>query len=200
MNIIHMRRGMGEKALYDAEVEYIDVDGKYLETDIDAAIAGGLDIGYSWKISGSIIYGGDFKVYVAGWPGVGSANVRGANLGNTGGNTVRNANNTTATAKLRVYSVDSLDGFYLNPTGGTGGGRLNYTRGSLSSISEKIKVFTDTNGYRIYWLKLYNTNGDLIFNGIPVRKGQKGALYDIINEKMYFWEGIGDYGVGPDVN
>jgi len=198
MNIIHMRRGMGEKTLFDAEVEYIDVTGKFLVTDIDSTSVGAFDFAFSFDgtTSSYLLGGGNFAVAHAGG-GIMEARVT---TQGTGKNTSTYA--LAPDRRLRVYCNDAMTSIVFS---GATGRSVAYTHPVSTTAGKVAAFYKEGNSYNmhgiyIYSLLLYDNTGNIIFRGIPVRKGQKGALYDIINNKMYFWEGIGDYGVGPDVN
>lgn len=52
---------------------------------------------------------------------------------------------------------------------------------------------------RIYSCKIWDANGNLVFDYIPVRKGTVGYLYDRISRKLFGNAGTGDFVLGPDV-
>jgi len=52
--------------------------------------------------------------------------------------------------------------------------------------------------YRLYYLKLWGANDALIFDGIPVRKGQVGYLYDKVSGNLFGNSGSGTFTLGPD--
>ena len=51
----------------------------------------------------------------------------------------------------------------------------------------------------IYWLKLYNSEGVLVRDFIPVRKGNIGFLYDKVSRTLFGNSGTGAFVLGPDV-
>lgn len=51
---------------------------------------------------------------------------------------------------------------------------------------------------RIYLLQIWDGNGALIFNGIPVRIGSTGYLYDKVTNKLFSNAGTGSFTLGPD--
>lgn len=198
MNIMQMRRGMGARgALYDAEVEYIDVSGKYLITDIDSTSVSAFDFSFSFDGTKSsfILGGGNFAVAHAGG-GIMEARVT---TQGTGVNTSTYA--LAANRRLRVYCNGAMTSVVF--TGATGRS-VAYTH-PVSTTAGKVAAFYkeggsyNLHGIYIYSLFLYDNTGNIIFQGIPVRKGEEGALYDTINNRMYFWDGIGSYIPGPDV-
>ena len=52
---------------------------------------------------------------------------------------------------------------------------------------------------KIFAVKIYDANGVLVRDYIPVRKGTVGYLYDRVTGKLFGNDGTGDFVVGPDV-
>ena len=53
---------------------------------------------------------------------------------------------------------------------------------------------------RYYSCKLYDANGTLVRDYIPVRVGTVGYLYDRVTRKLFGNSGAGDFVLGPDKN
>lgn len=53
---------------------------------------------------------------------------------------------------------------------------------------------------RVYSFKLYNDSDTLIFNGIPVRRGTKGYMYDKVSGRLFGNLGTGNFIIGNDIN
>ncbi len=51
---------------------------------------------------------------------------------------------------------------------------------------------------KIYYCKIFNSEG-LVFDGIPVRIGQVGYMYDKISGQLFGNSGTGDFVLGPDL-
>ena len=62
--------------------------------------------------------------------------------------------------------------------------------GSSSAIPTKAKLYS---------CKIYDANGVLVRDYIPVRKGMVGYLYDRVSGKLFGNAGTGDFVLGPDV-
>ena len=63
-------------------------------------------------------------------------------------------------------------------------------------------VFGDARAHypaMVYALKLWDKNGVLVRDFIPVRKGTVGYLYDRVSGKLFGNAGTGDFVLGPDV-
>lgn len=52
---------------------------------------------------------------------------------------------------------------------------------------------------RVYSFKLYNDSDTLIFDGIPVRKGTKGYMYDRVSGRLFNNLGTGNFIIGNDI-
>ena len=52
---------------------------------------------------------------------------------------------------------------------------------------------------RVYSFKLYNDSDTLIFDGIPVRRGTKGYMYDKVSGRLFGNLGTGNFIIGPDI-
>lgn len=52
---------------------------------------------------------------------------------------------------------------------------------------------------RIYYCKIYR-GSNVVFDGIPVRKGAVGYLYDRVSGELFRNAGTGAFVIGPDVN
>jgi CO dehydrogenase/acetyl-CoA synthase alpha subunit len=68
--------------------------------------------------------------------------------------------------------------------------------GSVSSSSGATSQ--SLTAAKIFAFKLYNTNGDLLGDYIPVRVGTVGYLYDRVSGKLFGNAGTGDFVLGPD--
>ena len=71
---------------------------------------------------------------------------------------------------------------------------------------DNIRIFADSRGpsanavIRISFFKIWDENGVLVRDYIPVRKGTVGYLYDRVSGKLFGNAGTGDFVLGPDKN
>lgn len=50
----------------------------------------------------------------------------------------------------------------------------------------------------IYYFRIWDENGTLVFDGIPVRRGNVGYLYDRVTGELFGNAGTGAFVIGPD--
>ena len=78
------------------------------------------------------------------------------------------------------------------------------TVGNRTSGSDTCLIFRRKGGsaYKgtLYSLKMWDSNGVLVRDFIPVRKGTVGYLYDRVSGKLFGNAGTGDFVLGPDKN
>ena len=80
----------------------------------------------------------------------------------------------------------------------------NVTKNNVPTNITNSSTFK-VNGYQVgrntstdtEFLQLWDKNSDLVFDGIPVRKGRGGYLYDRVSGNLF---GTGDFIYGPDKN
>lgn len=76
------------------------------------------------------------------------------------------------------------------------------TRNGTNSIgvsgTKKGGTTLVTSRNRFYYVQIYD--GSILFDGIPVRVGQTGYLYDKVSGKLFGNSGTGDFILGPDIN
>ena len=53
---------------------------------------------------------------------------------------------------------------------------------------------------KVFAVKIYDANGTLVRDFVPVRKGTVGYLYDRVTRKLFGNAGTGDFVLGPDKN
>ena len=75
--------------------------------------------------------------------------------------------------------------------------------GTLSG-NNSVKIFmSDYSGGlrvgRIYWLKLYDSNGVLSRDFVPIRFGSVGYMYDKVSGQLFGNAGTGDFILGNDI-
>lgn len=113
---------------------------------------------------------------------------------------VNNIPNTLHTIELGEKSY--LDGNLLKTVTTTFNGA--YTI-SIFAIHQQFQGSVNYNDRRmkdcrVYSFKLYNDSDTLIFDGIPVRRGIKGYMYDKVSGRLFGNKGTGNFILGNDIN
>lgn len=74
---------------------------------------------------------------------------------------------------------------------------------TLLIFTQRLNGSTGTPDYtwmssycRLYYIKIWDANGTLLFDGIPVTKGGKGMVYDSVSNGLFRNLGTGDFGYG----
>lgn len=100
-----------------------------------------------------------------------------------------------------IHTVELGEDSYLD-------GRLIQSTRTTFRGTYKISLFVVNNGNtfdnrcfigKIFSFKLYNELNVLIFDGIPVRVGSVGYMYDKVTGKLFGNKGTGNFILGPDV-
>ena len=52
---------------------------------------------------------------------------------------------------------------------------------------------------KLWWIQITDSNNQLLFDGIPVRAGQVGYLYDRVSGQLFGNSGTGSFVLGNDV-
>ena len=67
-----------------------------------------------------------------------------------------------------------------------------------SSYTGNTFIYLNTDRVKFYKLKLYDSNG-VLFDGIPVRVGNVGYMYDKVSGQLFGNAGTGSFILGPDI-
>jgi hypothetical protein len=209
--LINLRNALmaGKRLPYDAEVEYLGTTGgQYINTGIIGGSATKVEItAYSTNTSTFMTLFG----------------ARNTSNGNRPSYSIWQRASVANITRMRFdynsASADSLAGGDWNASTVntiTKDNVSNYINGTLAStniarsFSLDIPFYLGTiNGSgtpatyyfvgRIYSCKLWDANGVLVRDFIPVRKGTVGYLYDRVSGKLFGNAGTGDFVLGPDV-
>ena len=188
------------KALpYDSEIEYIESTGtQYIDTGIG-------------------VVNGILMEYYGAWGGLNYPIV--CATGDTPSKYVRI--NLYNTYNIAVWKAGTSKYVRVSPRTNTFYNVYHDSRG-LSNIVKwngEEKLNEDTTGYanpdtnvmvfnengtiksgKIQSLKLTDNNNDVVFDGIAVRVGTTGYLYDKVSGTLFGNDGTGDFTLGPDKN
>ena len=198
----------GKALPYDAEVEYLaTTGGQYINTSIIGSSATKVEItAYSTNTTDYMSLFG----------------ARNANNSNRPSYSIWQRSSVAGGMRMRFdynsASSDSLAGGDWNASTVntiTKDNVSNYINGTLASTNTARSFSLDIPFYlgtingsgtpatyyfvgRIYSCKIWDANGNLVFDGIPVRKGTVGYLYDRVSGKLFGNSGTGAFVIGPD--
>lgn len=175
-----------QNAPYDAEVEYLETTGSQM-----------INTGLSFAT-------GSFRAKAEGNIGVETNCLCGIQGDATSG--------TTQNKRWLVVFNGNTDNCYYDR--GTTGGRVNKSglfmdTGKVAfsivlNSAKAIKLAAPTIAGspifkgKILIFQLWDSNDDLVFDGIPVRVGQVGYIYDRVSGELFGNTGTGSFLVGPD--
>ena len=174
---------------YDEELEYIEGTGtQWITTGVNFWA----DFEITCRtVSNSTVYvmGNGSKSSLSILPGSPNANL-------SFGNTSRNFSRIETAAGVWHTLRWKDDEIFVD-------GILSKTFGKDESIVGEVRVFgmSGSVGYpvQVSALKLWDTNGTLIFDGFSVRKGTGGYLFDRVSKTLFGNAGTGDFVLGPVV-
>jgi hypothetical protein len=200
---------MHKGQLYDAEIEYLQSSGtQYIDTLIPASITLTAKLKFkNLQATGSVIFGAD---------STNDYDWRLFNYSNYPYMDVANGRLKGNYAWLQPNKIFELECGWQGQTGNPTVGRMfinnlndsSYNisyNGSLSSnpISGTLcangSVASKLSKNVWYYIQVYNNQTNiLLFDGIPVRKGQVGYMYDRVSGNLLGNAGTGNFVLGPD--
>lgn len=201
--LINLRNALmaGKRLPYDAEVEYLESTGtQWIDTGILPTATTTI------KATCSITKKTNWSNLIGCGRQNGSFFFAIGCTGST--NTARMIYGTDSTAYSFSYSFGAvLDIVYNDNKNCYINGALSHTfTGTFTPASENIMVLgINQSGYnssgRVYSIQIYSdgVGSTLLFDGIPVRKGTVGYLYDRVSGKLFGNAGTGDFVLGQDV-
>lgn len=180
----------GQPLPYDAEVEYLEADGtQWINT--------GITYRNEIRITCEAQYTGDYnKTQILFGPAA-TAGLWCGNVNNKGWGIRGSAKgDSSIQTKVSLEYNSSTRKLYLNDM-------LEDTLNNGSTSTNPIAIFNSYNGNyfskAIIWsIQIVDNNNQLLFDGIPVRVGQVGFLYDRIGRELHGNEGTGSFTLGPD--
>lgn len=196
---------------YDAEVEYLDSNGCYLDTHFPA---GDHRIEAEFRLANGYVNNKSlFGIWTSNEASALFVTLyQNSYYFGTGPNTERNVSPATPFDKLwHTYTLSARGLFQVdqdvlyntpNTIGDISTTYFLFARHSInSSGAENPSQYTIApEGFRCKSFKIYdNVTDELIFDGIPVRKGNVGYIYDRVGHRLLGCSGGGNFGVGPDV-
>ena len=198
--LINLRNALmaGKRLPYDAEVEFLESTGtQYIDVDASKVATASRYVCYGQYMVSS----NQAMMWSHGYRGIRSY---GGYIGFVTGKYA--TTNTTViydTGCIIDFDAVSLKGILTSPSGTE---LANVTIGS-SSASGGLRIFAASEtatGYlasqsRLYFIRVYDAAGNILFDYIPVRKGTVGYLYDRVSGKLFGNAGTGDFVLGPDV-
>lgn len=180
---------------YDAEVEYLRTTGtQYINTLLTlTADTTTIACEFQCKIN---TLGTPSKMYVHSVPNGGFQVY-------TSGNNILNQSASLAVTTSTVYTViasssDTQRAIRVNGTLGTHNFNRSVKDGNPIFILGTSYSAVDCSYADFYYFKLFRNNV-LIFDGIPVRVGTVGYMYDRVSGQLFGNAGTGSFVLGPDV-
>ena len=193
---------------YDAEIEYIEnIGGSYIDTEIKGSGEQRVECVFMpiKKDTGwNCVYGArttagskDDGIYIY-------SNNTSNNVGYVAYNTTSQNNLAAAHASLNVkHTIIQNKGLFTLD----GATIKSFTNATFTCPTATIFIFDASNNgtrgnykgyFRLYSFKLYDANGVLVRNMIPVRIGNVGLLYDKVSTKLFKNKGTDNFVLGPD--
>lgn len=186
---------------YDSEIEYLEIteNGPYIDTGFfptyktrvvaDVQTAGVHGFLFGARGTSSSTSPTQFVFGVTGTSGIRTdyfGTTQNASVGSTTVRTVidKNANVTTAFGVTATNTAVS-SGFVSYPMY-----IFNFNNAGTPASSYGLM--------KLYSFKIYNNDGSLARDYIPVRVGSEGALYDKVYKELYYNSGTGAFVLGPD--
>jgi len=200
MGLLNLRNALmaGKRLPYDNEVEYLESTGtQYIKTGI---VPDGLN---RFEFTAAIPGSNDCTIFMVdngatGRKGVGISKYNNNTIfGYKDGYTLVGQN----PASVKSYVIDGgklyIDG-ELVADRGTSGIQNNYEI-VLFAFNRNGSVLQVSGSVKIYSFKIYDANGVLVRDYIPVRKGTVGYLYDRVSGKLFGNAGTGAFSYGNDL-
>lgn len=198
--LINLRNALmtGKRLPYDAEVEYLESTGTQW-VDIDASkVATASRYVCSGKYMANT---NQAMMWSHGYRGIRSYGARISFV-------TRKYATTDTSVSYNTECIIEFDAVSLKGilTSLSGTELASVTIGS-SSASGGLRIFAASEtatGYlasqsRIYFMRVYDTEGNILLDFIPVRRGTVGYLYDRVSGKLFGNAGTGDFVLGQDV-
>lgn len=189
-----LRRRFGGKSLpYDAEIEYLQGSGtQYLNT----GLYGNLDTKVEVSVNIS-----SFPCFAC---GVRPSDNNGITMYATSNGTQRFGNkSTTRSWSMNIKHTASINKDYFIYDGNS------VSLNTTTSFTTSDTIHLMWAGYqaqttaimkgKLYYAKIWS-GGTLIFDGIPVRVGTTGYMYDKVSGQLFGNAGTGDFILGNDIN
>ena len=201
--LINLRNALmvGKRLPYDAEVEYLQSSGtQYIELPFNSTTDGFCDFDITYQMTSlnssppfGYRYGANPRYGI--WNGAAGEYYVGADA----------SHSVLISQNTNVNTLSLRNGQYVDYNGtltavGTGTVRSNIGAilfGSVSSASGATSI--SLTAAKVFAFKLYNTNGDLLCDYIPVRKSGIGYLYDRVSRKLFGNAGTGAFTYGNDL-
>ena len=198
--LINLRNALmaGKRLPYDAEVEFLESTGtQYIDVDASKVATASRYVCYGQYMVSS----NQAMMWSHGYRGIRSY---GGYIGFVTGKYA--TTNTTViydTGCIIDFDAVSLKGILTSPSGTE---LANVTIGS-SSASGGLRIFAASEtatGYlasqsRLYFIRVYDAAGNILFDFIPVRKGTVGYMYDRVSDALFGNDGTGNFVLGPDI-
>lgn len=189
--LANRRRGVGKSLPYDAEVKYLQDDGK-------SRIRIPLKFNDTWSWAVDFMRLHDDTTYtsiISSSPYKVAFFSRYLNIVWTNGN--EHVINTTVPRNVRAQV--SANRTQINFSWGT-----SYTIAAPSEYETNTIILFHTSNttfvqHRLYGFQVKDSNNNLILDLIPVRKGNVGYMYDKVSGQLFGNAGTGSFILGPDV-
>ena len=201
--LINLRNAQttGKRLPYDAEVEYLQSSGtQYIELPFNSTTDGFCDFDITYQMAAlnssppfGYRYGGSARYGI--WNGAAGEYYVGADA----------SNSVLISQNTNVNTLSLRNGQYVDYNGtqsavGTGTVRSNIGAILFGSVSSSSGATSRSlTAAKVFAFKLYNTNGVLLGDFIPVRKGAVGYLYDRVSGKLFGNAGTGAFTYGNDL-
>lgn len=179
---------------YDAEIQYLESTGtQWIDTLIHPTTGYGFEVyGGFTTLQNDEFFGGGTS-----WGnGLGicthDGNTYGIIVGNTEVCRITAENNVMHLFKVNTDGTVYVDNEYKGQSTTAmpdGSYTMNIFRHSSTQVPLQEKI---------YYVKIYNSTG-LLFDGVPVRVGQVGYMYDKISKQLFTNAGTGNFTLGPDI-
>ena len=179
---------------YDAQVEYLEANGsQWLST--------GITYQNGIRVTCEAQYTGDYnKTQIILAPSalaglwVGNVNNKKWGMRTTSGYTYGDSSVKT---KVSVEYGSNTRKLYINDV-------LKDTYSKDTTSTDPIAVLNSYDGTfcskaKLWWIQITDSNNQLLFDGIPVRAGQVGYLYDRVSGQLFGNSGTGSFVLGNDV-
>ena len=179
--------------LYDSEIEYLESGGtQYIDTLIHPIT------GYGFELYGGFTHFENDEFFGGGTSynnGLGICTHRssyGIVVGTTEVCTITVKNNV-----MHLFRVNS-DGTVYIDNEYKGQSDTEMPNGSYTMHIFKHYSNQKPQEERIYYCKIFDNNENLVFDGIPVRVGNIGYMYDRVTDRLFENKGSGTFVLGPD--
>ena len=207
--VMARRNLMGGKPLpYDAEVEWIEnTSTAYIFTGLNTTTTPILDYDAKVTFNGASMasnaaifgwsYGASARYGI--WKASPTQNIRAGFGGSAYADSGFGFSGEIIEVEARNGRTVTING--VTESIGTGPNRNGYNIWIFanSGTADGTAIYSNSRG-RIYYVKFYDSDGNLIRDYVPIRKGTEGGLYDRVERKCY-WNEAKDgsaFVIGPD--